>query len=312
MGKQTALYLISGFLGAGKTTLVRRLLEEENEKKVGVVVNEFGKISIDGPILKKPNLEMIEVNRGSIFCSCLKGSFADALVEMADRDLDYLIVESSGLADPSNIEEILQGVHERVPDPYHYCGSITVVDASQFFTQIETIETTVKQIECADLTWVNKIDLVDEVNVDEIRQEITAINPETEIRESSFFAGLLDILGLDFSRGKFPKLRASLNTPENKPKSMSISFYGSISKGQLESFIHQVLGSAYRVKGFVLADQGLWEVHGVGEQVDFYPLERKHDASELVIISKVGPGIIRIVDSAWKDCVGIPMRMGNG
>ena len=105
MRKKTKLYLLTGFLGAGKTTFLTSVLNDLTGKKVAVIMNEFGKIGIDGPIINKEGIELVEINRGSIFCSCLQLSFVAALIEMADRDMEYVFVESSGLADPSNIGE---------------------------------------------------------------------------------------------------------------------------------------------------------------------------------------------------------------
>lgn len=312
MRKKVELYLISGFLGAGKTTLVKQILDSQSDKKIGIIMNEFGKISIDGPILKKNNMEMIELTRGSIFCSCLTMAFAEALIDMADKDLDFLIVESSGLADPSNIGEILAGVSQNIDSPYIYSGSITVVDASQFLNSYENIETIVKQIECSDLTLINKIDLVDSESIKSIKAKINEINPETEIMETSFFREMKDILGRDLSKGKYPELRASLNTPENKPKTMSINFKEEVEKEHLNNFIKTVMKSAFRVKGFVKAENKWWEIHGVGDCIDFYETDNKLEASTLVVISKIGPEIIRIVDSAWKENFEVPMKMVNG
>ena len=66
------LYFLTGFLGAGKTTILRNLLENMEGTKVGVIQNELGKISIDGTVLQNNDIQMIELNRGSIFCSCLR------------------------------------------------------------------------------------------------------------------------------------------------------------------------------------------------------------------------------------------------
>ena len=104
MANRTKLYLLTGFLGAGKTTFLTNVLEELKGKRVAVIMNEFGKVGIDGTIIQKEGMELVEINRGSIFCSCLQLSFVSALVEMADRNMEYVFVESSGLADPSNIE----------------------------------------------------------------------------------------------------------------------------------------------------------------------------------------------------------------
>ena len=124
MEKKIKLYLLTGFLGSGKTTFLTNILNDLSGQRVGVIMNEFGKVGIDGTIIKKEDIELIEINKGSIFCSCLQLSFVSALVEMADRDMDYVFVESSGLADPSNIGEFLEAVEVAKGDVYDYSGAI--------------------------------------------------------------------------------------------------------------------------------------------------------------------------------------------
>ena len=85
---KTKLYFLTGFLGSGKTTILRNLLENMEGTKVGVIQNELGKISVDGTLLKNNDIEMVELTRGSIFCSCLRLSFVDALVQMAQKELE--------------------------------------------------------------------------------------------------------------------------------------------------------------------------------------------------------------------------------
>ncbi len=124
------LYFLTGFLGAGKTTILRNLLENMEGTKVGVIQNELGKISIDGTVLQNNDIQMIELNRGSIFCSCLRLSFVDALTQMAQKGLEYVFVESSGFGDPSNAEEILAATEVMAP------GHMTSEDASAWWTVI--------------------------------------------------------------------------------------------------------------------------------------------------------------------------------
>ena len=82
--KPTRIILITGFLGSGKTSLMRHLLTTyaNNENRVGVIVNEFGKISIDGAILQNYSSTITELNNGSIFCQCLAGTFVDSIIDM--------------------------------------------------------------------------------------------------------------------------------------------------------------------------------------------------------------------------------------
>ena len=120
------LYFLTGFLGSGKTTILRNLLENMEGTKVGVIQNELGKISIDGTVLQNNDIQMVELNRGSIFCSCLRLSFVDALVQMSRKGLEYVFVESSGFGDPSNAEEILAATEVMAPDAYDFKGCIWI------------------------------------------------------------------------------------------------------------------------------------------------------------------------------------------
>lgn len=311
MANQTKLYLLSGFLGSGKTTLVRRILQQEGPQRIGVIMNEFGKISIDGPILRSGSLEMVELNRGSVFCSCLKLSFVEALVAFSDKELDAVIVESSGLADPSNIGEILEAVSNFTTRDYAYSGSITVVDAGSFLSEVDSIETIGRQIACADLTLINKTDLVDADTLTAIEGRIRQISPTTILMRSSYFDGPLDFWGSDLSGGKLPQLKESLNTPENKPKTISMSFEGSVGERELSAFLDAVSTAAYRIKGFVVMDGRRTEVQVVGNRIDYHETDRLLEQSTLVFISKVGPQIIRSVDEAWKQHTSLPMKLAN-
>ena len=66
------LYVLTGFLGSGKTSLLLHLLDNLEDKKIGIIQNEFGKLSIDGMLVERNGIKMTEINRGSIFCTCLK------------------------------------------------------------------------------------------------------------------------------------------------------------------------------------------------------------------------------------------------
>ena len=95
--EQTKLFVLTGFLGAGKTTFLKRILHDLEGTKVGVIQNDLGKVNIDGELIEKDGLELREISQGSIYCSCRKLDFVKALAELAQRGLDYVLVETSSI-----------------------------------------------------------------------------------------------------------------------------------------------------------------------------------------------------------------------
>ena len=185
--KNKKLYLLTGFLGAGKTTFLKSVMESLSDKKVGIIMNEFGKTGIDGTLVKKDGITLTEIDRGSIFCSCLKISFVQAMVEMANQDIDYLFVESSGLADPSNIDDIMDAVRRLAgDDAYDYRGAICIVDGRNFLEQLDELETIKRQALYSNLVVINKSDLIDEATIESIKGRVKEINPYVDIQPTSF------------------------------------------------------------------------------------------------------------------------------
>lgn len=311
--KHIKLYLLSGFLGAGKTTFLKSMLEARPELKVGIIMNEFGKISIDGAILENPSLEMIELTRGSIFCSCLKLSFAESLIKMADKDIDYVVVESSGLADPSNIGEILEAVKDYVIVPYEYCGCINIVDAYHFLDQLERIETVKRQVETADMVIINKADRVNTAQYELVDSKLKAINNSAERIKSSHFQINFDFIGDKLLKSNTIRNEASHNTPENKPKTFSMQFETTgLSQMQFTTFLERIAPSAYRVKGYVQLSEADYQFDVVGILIDYTPSPNKFEKSTVVFISKIGPQLIKVVNDTWNELfTNIPMKLSN-
>lgn len=311
--KTIKLYLISGFLGSGKTTFLKKMLETKPDLNMGIIMNEFGKISIDGPILENPNIEMVELTRGSIFCSCLKLSFAEALIQMADNPLDYVFVESSGLADPSNIGEILESVGNFATTPYEYCGCINIVDAYHFMGQIQEIETVSRQVETSDLVIVNKVDRVDRKTQEQICENIKKLSSAAEILTSTYYNINFDFIGKKLIKSDVIRNETSHNTPENKPKTFSMAFDGeSLCQAEFTQFLNAVSKDAYRIKGFVELKDGHYQFDVVGSLIDYSESENKFEQSTVVFISKIGPRLIKVVSDTWqKQLPNVPMKLAN-
>lgn len=310
MTNEAKLYLLTGFLGAGKTTFLTKVLEDLEGKKVAVIMNEFGKVGIDGTLIKKEGMELVELNRGSIFCSCLQLSFVSALTEIADRDMDYVFVESSGLADPSNIGEILEAVKVAKGDVYDYSGAITIIDGVNFLDQLdEDIETIRRQLKYSHLAIISKVDLIDDEKKQKIIERIKEINDKVDIIESVNGVIDYDFLEKNLMKNAWAEGEDTTNSPENKPKTLTLTYEGDITKEKLTEFIDRIKDKSYRIKGFFRLEDGWNQVDVVGNIIDYKPTDKGEEISELVIISKIGPQVIRPIFSAWEEVVGKTMKL---
>jgi G3E family GTPase len=296
------IVLITGFLGSGKTTFLSELLEFMNLNKVGVIMNEFGKLGIDGTIVSSDNLNMIELNNGSIFCACIKDNFLKALIEMSNKKLDYVVVEASGLADPSNISQIIEAVNSRIDIEYEYIGSVCIVDAMYFFEYLELLPSIERQIKYSGMVIINKIDLKSDEEINKISERIKNINPMTDISKASYCK--LDIEDL-FKKLQSPqkKYEDTTNTVENRPKTISINSKEILDHEGLLKLLELTSPYTYRIKGFVNTDKGTYVVSCVNSIISVNPWDKKEELSRLVFISSVGIKLISEISNNWKKCL---------
>ena len=308
---QPKLYILTGFLGSGKTTLLLNILHHLKGHKVGVIQNEFGKLSIDGDILRSGDIQMVEITRGSIFCSCLQLKFVEALSEMAKQDFEYLFVESSGLGDPSNVQSILDAAEIAAGKKMDFRGVICLVDAKNFWEQINDGEYVNRQLRHCHLAAITKRDLVDDAAVQAIVDKIRTINPLCRLEESCMGDLNLDFLREDLLRYQFAPPEEALDLKKSKPKTLFLNFEGQVTQQQLLNFFAPILPDIYRAKGFFhITDAGWMQVDVVGSQIDFKPCQ-PCQLSQLVFISKIGPNIIKPLLDSWEAAVGLPMQLKN-
>jgi G3E family GTPase len=311
MANKINLYLITGFLGSGKTTFLLNLLDHFKNEKVGVIMNEFGKIGIDGPIIKKEGMELIEINRGSIFCSCLGPSFAQALLDMTGYPVKHLFIESSGLADPSNIDEFLKYTQEQKGNIYNYMGSICIIDSLYFSEQLNMLPAIERQVKHCDLAVINKADMVEKDDINRIIESIKTINCKAEVQVTSFGKINFNFIDNGFKVLDKPETEDTTNTPDNKPKTLYLKFNGTLKKSDLTEFINSISKDTFRIKGFFMLEDGWNQVDAVNEKLDYKISETPMEESVLVIISKIGPNIIKPIFNSWKNIIGQEMQLKN-
>jgi G3E family GTPase len=175
--------ILTGFLGAGKTTLLNHILSNQEGLKTAVLVNEFGEIGIDNELVVATGDDMVELSNGCICCS-INGELLEAVYRVLERPepVDYLVVETTGLADPLPVAMTFLGSDLR--DLTRLDSIITLVDAENFGAETLQGEVGRSQIVYGDMILLNKCDLVSEERLEALEKELRAIKGEARILRS--------------------------------------------------------------------------------------------------------------------------------
>ena len=175
--------ILTGFLGAGKTTLLNHMLSNQQGVKTAVLVNEFGEIGIDNDLIIATGEDMVELSNGCICCS-INGELLDAVYRILDRPdpVDYLVVETTGLADPLPVAMTFLGSDLR--DGTRLDSIITLIDAENFRDEILDGEVARAQVVYGDILLLNKCDLVSEERLTEVEGRLREIKTDARILRS--------------------------------------------------------------------------------------------------------------------------------
>jgi len=177
----TQVDIFSGFLGAGKTMLIKKLLNEKAyEKNTVIIENEFGEVGIDGNILKENNVEVKEINSGCICCQ-VSGSFGEAVLEVIDKyKPENIIIEPSGVAKLSEILNILEGA--KFQNKIEVRNIFTLVDIKNYDMYIKNFrEFYENQIRKANKIVLSRTQLVADKKVRSTIDSIKKFNSKAEI-----------------------------------------------------------------------------------------------------------------------------------
>jgi len=177
----TKIDVISGFLGAGKTTFIKRLVEGNKDKgKTIIIENEFGEIGIDGGFLKNSGIEIKEMNSGCICCS-LAGDFEASLRELLEKySPNRVIIEPSGVGKLSDVLKAVSDVEKDLPVESN--SAVTVVDVKKCKMYMKNFgEFFNNQIQFANTIILSRTDLADDKKIEEAVALIKGVNPEATI-----------------------------------------------------------------------------------------------------------------------------------
>jgi G3E family GTPase len=330
----TKVFLITGFLGSGKTTLLNKIIARfPKDKKLTILMNEFGEIGIDGTLVEGDDIDMLEISRGSIFCVCVKTDFIKGLYELNTKvKPDVLLIESTGVANPTDLKRDL-----KLPifnDRFHFQEQFCVIDAVHFLDAFEVYASIEKQIASSSVFIINKTDLATPESIDAVKKVVRQFHPDpsffettyTELPLERFFdlngdqdSGVPDTNGpveqADvLSEQELEQFLDDLLdnpdleiTPPDSLVSMAYQWEGHDLE-QIEDMARALPADVVRAKGFVIADGSLFIFNYVMGTWSIEPSEKPLDRIEHKnIIVLIGPpdsmaGIESVINGEnWKN-----------
>ena len=253
------LYLVTGFLGSGKTSLLKHILSlYANRHRIAVIQNEFAPAGTDGKELQQSGepFRLVEVNNGSVFCVCMLGTFTRSLEKLVRAYQPELIfLEASGLSDPINIIELLRD--PAIRDRVALARIISIVDAPHFRQGLQMMPRVRHQVMVADTVLINKIDQY-QGDKKSLQEEVRAINPFAAIRETTYCR--FDPEDLDPIEARPQEAAAHFGEKESEGrpgmKASVMRVHDRISPDGLDRFVEEIRKESPRIKGFVNTTDG--------------------------------------------------------
>ncbi|XP_058513361.1 zinc-regulated GTPase metalloprotein activator 1C isoform X1 [Ochotona princeps] len=324
LGAKIPVTIITGYLGAGKTTLLNYILTEQHSKRVAVILNEFG----EGSAVEKPLAvsqggelyeEWLELGNGCLCCS-VKDNGIRAIENLMQKKgkFDYILLETTGLADPGAVASMFWVDAELGSDIY-LDGIITVVDSKYGFKHLTEekpdglVNEATRQVALADIILMNKTDLVPEEDLNRLRTTIRSINGLGKILETQRsrvdLCNVLDLHAFDSLSGVSLQKKLQ-NMPATQPHldqsitTVTLEVSGNVNEESLHEFMQDLLWEksmsnkdghcmeAIRLKGLVsIKDKPQVIVQGVHELYDLEetPVSWKDDnerTNRLVLIGR--------------------------
>lgn len=269
--------ILSGFLGSGKTTLLNNLLKADHGLRIVVMVNDFGDVNVDKDLVQGQDGNLLELTGGCLCCT-IRDDLLGAAQELirSGREFDCVIVETSGLAEPSAVAKTF--LVPELEQHFRLDAVVAVIDGANIGQWLQRNEVAAEQVRYADLLVVNKLDLLDLPQIDDVKAQLAALNPHARMlpamyadvphellldidahRESAtgdgFFTSLQDG-AVRPAEGNVLKMRRRRDARHEKVLSFSFAADIELDYDAFDQFVQSLPDGIYRAKG-TLALAGL-------------------------------------------------------
>ena len=280
--------LITGYLGAGKTTMLNHILAfpEFSSKKVALIINEFGSLGFDSTLVRKGDYIKHEINKGSVFCICTRVDFIMTLKSIAEgREIDVVIIEATGIAETSDIESFLE--EPAVKGMFQVTANICIVDALNFIKVAPFLRAATRQVEWADSLVINKADLVSEVQITRLEKILKSINPNakhTKVSYGAILPGFVSSLTHVRRKGE------TIEKPPEEIIAVTIETKRKVNKKRFLDAVDSLGELVLRLKGYIDFGKGSHYCEVVGDRVQEKPelLGPSSETEFTIIAYKVG------------------------
>ncbi|EPS56543.1 TPA: GTP-binding protein [Clostridium botulinum] len=279
--------LISGFLGAGKTTLIKKVLENVKEEKIVIIENEFGEIAIDGDLIKKEGFDVFELRSGCI-CCMMKQDFEDSLQKVIEEyKPDRIIIEPTGISSLSQLLDILE--KDNFKDKININRVITVVDSTSYLEEKDAFgEFYMDQVENAEILIVSKTQMVDKSTLKKVKESLRECNKKASIKTLAFEEFnkeyILNFLDEDSSMDiKRDSVEVMIST-EDGFESLGVKTNKIFEIREINEIISKLFtgkyGNVIRIKGFLKGEKEIIQINCTKK---VHNIETVEDSKEIKI-----------------------------
>ncbi len=275
--------ILGGYLGAGKTTLINRLLAKENGQRLAVFVNDFGEINIDAALIESRDDNVVALTNGCVCCS-IGDDLGKAVFDLLQSatPTDHIIIEASGAADPSRVAGYAHG-DARLEAPY----VITIADAETVRTRSKDKfvgKLVQRQIKSGHLIALSKTDLVDDQDAETVRRWVSEMTPAAPVIDAK---DLTDLLSRE------PTETVSDLDHDALPHFTTFSFKTDLAvfRDRFEAVASNLPAEIWRAKGLVTFPDGQYVFQKVGQRWSLSETDRQGPADTALVFISTSPEI---------------------